>query len=114
MSNQKTALLLLQGWGLFNKGEIAGFDADHAAELVAKGIAAPAPDQPARTETVTLAVDTQPLIDAAVADALAKAQTDFEALDKALDDRSAVLDQREADLAAREAALEAAAKAKAK
>lgn len=78
MSN-KYPLKFLQGFGLYNAGEVARFDAVTADRYVAGGIAkAYDPDEAAAEEA------------AASADA------------QALADRQAELDRREADLAARE------------
>lgn len=110
-NNRKVALYFLQGWSLFNKGDVAGFDADHAQQLIDAKIAQEALDQPVGAEAMTLSM--QSLIDGDMAEVMVQTEDYFAHRERALDQRSAGLDQRageierrEVDLASRHADLD--------
>lgn len=97
----KTVVKFLTGWGRYNAGEIAGFEADVAAKLTGgkKPVAKVHGDGKAVIGQLDLKVSTHE-IEKMIADAKAE-----------IDQASAALDAREAKIAEREAELEERAQA---
>lgn len=114
----KVAMTFARGWGVYNAGETAGFDADQAEAMEKAGVAVRAKDQPKEEGIVIASLkiniedmaefkEARASIEAAAAELEAKSDK-LDARDAALDEREARLDAREAALADREAELRGA------
>ena len=98
---QKVAVTFKRGYGVYNAGETAGFDQDHAFDLINAGIAVKAKDQPKpATIVASLAINIQDMPE------FLEVKKALEEAGQQIDLRSAALDQREAELNAREAELD--------
>lgn len=128
---QKIALEFLRGCGVYNAKDIAGFDPDHAEQLIKQGFAQKAAVQPKATLIAQLGLDgpdIKAMVDKAVAQLRAEIEGDiaareakiegdkesleqawlaYEAKVEALNQREQAIDLRVAEVAAREQALEA-------
>lgn len=98
---QKVAVTFKRGYGVYNAGETAGFDPDHAFDLINAGIAKKAKDQPKpATSTVALSLNIQDMPE------FLEVKKALEDAGQQIDQRSAALDQREAELNTRESELD--------
>lgn len=112
MTQNRVALLFLSAWGAYNKGDIAGFDADQAEALEAKGVAKKAPAQPTvQLASLSIELDAEAFRKSEafgeIAAQLEAATDELNAREAALKERAAELAGREYDLDQREAAIAA-------
>lgn len=112
--SKKTLVLFTSAFGVYTRGDVAGFDFETAKDLIdVKKVAAahevPAdPEVDGKTETVTLKIDsaeTQAEIARQIDQAKADLATEAQARSDALDAREAKIVERETALASAEADL---------
>lgn len=93
----RKALRFLRGFGSYNAGETACFDADRADELIAQKVAVVAKDQPTADDSNTISLGMDPR----ESEAFKAAAAEIALAAQDVQERGSALDQREAELVAR-------------